>query len=337
MKRIIKATNILLVTLMLLTQTIFAVHAKSEKNKKPDPAFKDKASHIETSRQPYYGGAAVVDIYELDGIYYSVDADTGEVTEIIPNVIDYETTATYTEAELRGKAEEIVSQFFGERVDLSQLTFSLGQKIGTYFFRWEDNVKKLEDGSPAFIQVGLSQNGDFLNLFNTLPFGHGILKAHPSITKMPSFIGPFNEIYANRTANTTSTYWIASGTMTSTTGGYFYLYPASYCTAGYCNTFLYTTQSSSGSSAATWLPNANTNTKASVFIPSTHATATVTYKITKNDGTTTNSSVDQNAFYNSWVSITLSTISNGIKKVALNNLGTSGLQVAWDEVWVYNP
>lgn len=332
-----KATDILLVVLMLFTQNVLSVHAKSEKNKKPDPAFKEKATHIEKSHKPYYGDTTVVDIYELDGIYYSVDAVTGEVAEIIPNSINYEITPTYNEVELQGMAEEIVSQFLGEEVDLSTLTFSLGQKIGTYFFRWEDNDKKLEDGTTAFVQVGLSQNGDFLNLFNTLPFGHGNPKVHPLVTKIPSLIGPFNEIYANRTANTTSTYWVASGSMTSTTGGYFYLYPASYCTAGYCSTFLYTTQSSSGSSAATWKPNSNTNTKASVFIPSTHATASVTYKITQNNGSTTNSTVNQNAFYNSWVSITLSTISNGIKSITLNNLGSSGLQVAWDETWVYNP
>lgn len=286
-KKMTKAANIFVVVLILLTQTVFGVYAKSEKNKKPDPSFKDKATHVEKSHKPYYGDTAVVDIYELDGIYYSVDADTGEVAEIIPDVINYEVTATYSEDQLREMAEDLVTQFLGEKLDLSQLTFSLGQKIGTYFFRWEDQAKKLDDGTTAFVQVGLSQNGDFLNLFNTLPFGRGTPKVRPAITSIPNLIGPFNEIYANRTANTTSTYWIASGTMTSTTGGYFYLYPASYCTAGYCSTFLYTTQSSSGSSAATWKPNPNTNTKASVFIPSTHATATVTYKITKNNNSTT--------------------------------------------------
>jgi len=269
MKYAAKTINVVLVLLMLLTQTVLGVQAKPE-NKKPDPAFRDKATHVEKSRKPYYGKNAVVDIYELDGIYYSVEVNTGEVTEIIPDVINYEITATYTEDQLKSMAEEIVVQFLGEKVDLSQLTLSLGQKIGTYFFRWEDQAKKLDDGSTVFVQVGLSQNGDFLNLINTLPFSHGNPKVQLKITKMPNLIGPFNQIYANG-----GPYWSKTGSMTSVTGGYFYLYPASYCTASYCYKFLY----SSGNAAGGWYPNSNTNTKASVFVPSTHAIGGVIYTV----------------------------------------------------------
>jgi len=77
------------------------------------------------------------------------------------------------------------------------MTFSLGQKIGTYFFRWEDQGKKLDDGTISFVQVGLSQNGDFLNFVNTLPFGHGPAKVSPMVKKRPNYIGPYNSIFAN--------------------------------------------------------------------------------------------------------------------------------------------
>lgn len=287
MKHIAKTTSIILALLMLLT-TELSVQAKI-KNKKPDPAFREKATHIEKSRKPYYGHNAIVDTYELDGIYYSVDAVNGDVAEIMPDVIDYEITATYTEDQLRGMAESIVVQFLGEKVNLSEMTSSLGQKIGTYFFRWEDNAKKLDDGSIAFVQVGLSRNGDFLNLINTLPFGHGVPKVHPMIKEMPNIIGPFNQIYANGGA-----YWSQSGSMTSVTGGYFYLYPASYCTAPYCYKFFY----SSGNAAGGWYPNSNTNTKAAVFIPGTHAIGGVTYVVKDSRSyVVSNYYVLQNAWY----------------------------------------
>ncbi len=325
MKYIAKATSIILALLMLLT-TALSVQAQSE-NKKPDPAFREKATHVEKSRKPYYGKSAAVDIYVLDGIYYSVDATTGEVVEIIPDVISYEITPTYTEDQLRGMAEEIVNRFLEKKFDLSDMTFSLGQKIGTYFFRWEDQGKKLDDDSIAFVQVGLSQNGDFLNLINTLPFGHGIPKVHPMIQKMPNLIGPFNEIYANG-----GSHWSKSGSMTSVTGGYFYLYPSSYCTASYCYTFYY----SSGNAAGGWYPNSNSNTKAAVFIPSTHAIGGVTYTVKDMYSNVVSSYyVLQNAWYNTWVSITSSASQYGISGIVMQN--TSGSEVAWDEAWVYNP
>ena len=329
MKHTTKITNIVLVLVMLLTQTVLSVHAQGE-NKKPDPAFRDKAAHIEKSHKPYYGKNAVVDTYELNGIYYSVDTVNGDVVEIIPDVINYEITATYSEDQLRGIAELMVLQFLGEKVNLNKMTFSLGEKIGTYFFRWEDDSKKLDDDSIAFVQVGLSQNGDFLNFINTLPFERKSPKVQLRAANGPNFIGPFNEIYANRNANTSTTYWSATGSMTSTTGGYFYLYPSSICTAPYCSKFLY----SSGSAAGGWYPNANFNTKASVFIPSTHAVANVTYVIKRNNLTTFNISVNQNVWFNTWVSVTPSIVS-GIK--AINMASPGGSEAAWDEAWVYNP
>lgn len=325
MKHLAKTTSMILALLMLLT-TVLSVQAQSE-NKKPDPKFREKAAYVEKSHKPYYGNSVVLDTYILDNIYYSVDATTGEVAEIIPDVISYETTPAYTEDQLRSMAEEMVNQFLGEKVDLSQLTFSLGKKIGTYFFRWEDQGKALDDGTTPFVQVGLSHNGDFLNLINTLPFGHGSPKVHPMIKKMPKLIGPFNQIYANGGA-----YWSQSGGMTSITGGYFYLYPAAYCTAAYCSKFYY----SSGNAAGGWYPSSNTNTRASVFIPSTHAVGGATYTVKDRYANVVSTYwILQDAWYNTWVSITTSSSPNGIAGIVMQN--TSASEVAWDEAWVYNP
>jgi len=326
MKLSIKATNIVLVILMLLAQTVLGAQAKSD-NKKPDPSFKDKAEHVEKSRVPYYGRNAVVDVYELDSMYYSVDAINGDIVEIIPSVINYEIDATYTEEQLKNIAETMVAQFLGEKVNLNKMTFSLGKKVGTFFFRWEDDFRKMEDGSLPFIQVGLSQNGDFLNFFNTLPFELKTPKVQSRIVNQPNLIGPFNQVYANGGPK-----WSKTGSMTSTQGGYFYLYPSSICTAGYCSKFMY----SSSGAAGGWYPNSNTSTKAAVFIPGTHAIGGVTYTVKNNlSVVVSNYYVLQNSWYNTWVSVTPSTSSNGIASVGMQN--TSGSEVAWDEVWVYNP
>jgi hypothetical protein len=336
MKIISRITTLVLTLLLLFSQSTWPVNAK-EQGSKPDPHFKEKAAHIDKSHRPYYNKNAVVDIYLSNGLYYSVDTTTEDVIEITPEKMDYQIDGNLSEDQLKEQAQEIVKDFLGDKVNLDKLVFTLGTKTGTFFFRWEDSAEKLDDGQSAYVQIGLSNNGDFLNFINTLSYGNDTTsqaKAHRQhIVASAPLIGPFNEIYANRNANTNTTYWQASGSMTSVTGGYFYIYPASYCTATYCSKFLYTTGSSSASSTGTWKPNANSRTQASVFIPSTHATATVTYTI--NGGL--NASVDQNAFYNSWVAITYSTVTNGITQITLTNKATIGREVAWDEAWVYNP
>jgi len=120
--------------------------------------------------------------------------------------------------------------------------------------------------------------------------------------------------------------------MSSATGGYFYLYPASYCTAANCYKFYYSASNRAGG----WYPGANLRTKASVFIPSTHAIGLVTHTV-KNRLSQVVSTylVNQNAFYNTWVSITTNTSVEGIRGIVMQN--TTPYEVAWDEAWVYNP
>jgi len=306
------------------------VQAK-EKEKKPDPFFRTKATHVDRSHIPYYSSNAIVDTYVADGILYSVDIATQDVVGIEPEVMTYKVDAVYNEDQLRGMAEILIVDFLGDKVKLDKLSYSLEKKIGTYFFRWEDNAKKLENGSVAFVQVGLSQNGDFLNFFNNLSFVNALSfeRKSPKVQLRPNLIGPFNQIYAND-----GNYWTRTGTMSSVTGGYCYLYPASWCQP---TTFRYKAGNTAGGTYGTWTPQANTNTKAAVFIPGTNATAIATYVITLGQGHgTTTYQVDQNAYADSWVSITAGPSAWGIVSISLQNRGPSTKRFAWDEVWVYN-
>ena len=342
MKQVTKIFATFFLTLLLFAQSAPFVQAKGE-NKKPDPNFMDKATHVEKSNLPYYGKDAIVDIYLADGMFYSVDTITQDIVEIEPDVMSYQVDSVYDENQLQGLAETIIADFLGDKVKLDKLSFSLNQKIGTYFFRWDDVTKKNDDGF-AFIQVGLSQNGDFLNLVNTLPFGNkfsaGSTKALLLLNPNPSLIGPFNQIYANG-----GSYWTAGNGayLLSATGGYYSLYPTG-CSGTFCSKYYYSTATSSAFISGKWTPNANTNTKAAAFIPyGSNATATVKYEIKPIGSASIFKLIDQNAYGNTWVNITpVTVVTSGISYIKLfdvgfNGTGTSSYKVAWDEVWVYNP
>jgi hypothetical protein len=336
MKRVSKIITFFL-TLLLFTQSTFTVQAQSE-GKKPDPNFKDKATHAEKSRIPYYSKDAIVDIYVADGMFYSVDTATQDVVAIEPEVMSYQVDATYDEDQLREIAEATIADFLGDKVKLDKLSYSLVQKIGTYFFRWEDVDKQLDSGSYPFIQVGLSQNGDFLNFANTLPYGKEFAsqkapKAQMIPVQSPNLAVYFREIYANGGA-----YWTKSGTMSSVTGGWYYYNPTG-CSGTFCSKFYYTGTSSCSTSCVkgVWKPNTNYSTKAAAYIPSTHATATVTYVIVRQDNTTFSYPLDQNAWSDAFVNITSTTQSQGFKQVTLNSYGSASKEVAWDELMVYTP
>lgn len=332
--KIVSRLAIISITItLLLSLLILPVNAK-DPNNKPDPHFKrSETTYIDTSYRPYYGKKAVVDTYFSDGLYYSVDTTTGEMIEIFPQRMNYKTDGTLSEQQLKNLAQRIVAEFLGEKVDIGGLVYTLGSKEGTFFFRWESSTGKIENGSSAYIQIGLSNNGDFLNFINTLPYEdvsastEGQTSLRPMTNSIQN-IGQFNEIYAND-----GTKWSRIGSMSSATGGYCYI-------AGWCQptTYRYKAGNSSGGTWGTWTPNSNTDTKAAVFIPSTNATALANYQITLGAGHgTTSYQVDQNAWYNSWVSITVGPSGWGIVSIALENRGSSSKIFAWDEAWVYNP
>lgn len=340
MKRISKITTLILIA-VLFTQSILVAQAQ-EGSQKPDPGFRDKATHIDKSHLPYYGKNAIVDTYIADGLLYSVDIATQDVVIIEPEVMVYQVDATYNEDELRGMAEALINDFFGQKIRLDKLSFSLRKKIGTYFFRWEDIKGQLDDGSYPFVQVGLSQNGDFLNFVNTLPFTKKLASKGSNVHFMPvhaqnlKLIGPFNEVYANGGSYWAPTTWSYS----SATGGWYNSNPG--CSGTFCSKYYYKGARSTALVSGTWTPNANTATKASAFIPGNNATAKVKYETIPNSGSTIFTLVDQNAYFDFWKSITSPTVDAGIYRVRLwdvgfDGTGTSSYSVAWDEMWVFNP
>lgn len=342
MKRITKTITFFL-TLLLLTQSVFAVQAKGE-NKKPDPHFKNKATYVERSRVPYYGNNAVVDTYIADGMFYSVDIVTQDVVDIHPEEMSYQVDATYNEDQLRGMAETMVTDFLGDKVKLDKLSFLVVTKLEkTYFFKWEDVSKKIDTGIYPFVQVGFSRNGDFLNFTNTLPFGKELVFSSSSVRRARTiphthnFIGPFTQIYANGGA-----YWAPAWAWSYATGGYFGTPPIpAGCSGTFCSKYYYTTASVNPSVYGKWTPNSNTKTRASAYIPAQNATATVQYEIGIPGSNPIYTLVDQLS-WTGWKLITPSTITNGISYVKLwnigfNGTGSSGAKVGWDELWVYNP
>lgn len=304
----------------------------------PIPNFKGhNAEHVGRSRLPYYGANVVVEQYLYGGRYYSEDVVSRQVVEIVPASIVYKTDPTFSAKQLRDQAEEFVSLFLGDDVKLKSLYYESGSKIGTYFFRWLDKSKYLDNGEFAFIQVGLSQNGDFLNFVNTLPFGHEALHLSGDTAHLHFISHKFaaaGQVYANGGSN-----WRVLGEgWAAETGGWSAAY-ASGCKGTACDKFYWSTvfRCPVCYVNGVWRPRPNASTRVAVFIPATHASASVHYLIEMNDGSSYVKVVDQNIFFNVWVDIA-STSQPGIRRVELDNFfGSQGLDVAWDEIWVYNP
>lgn len=169
MKPITKIITLMLV-LLLIPPFVLPVQAQSGNNW-PNPNFMASATPAGKTSMPYYDLDSMIDIYLSDGLSYYVDEDTQAVVQIFtPDEYLHETTTDYSEDQLRNMAETIAYSFIKGDTRLESLSFSLGQKMDNYFFHWDDTSKQLYDGTHPFIQIGLSQNGDFLNLVNTLPF-----------------------------------------------------------------------------------------------------------------------------------------------------------------------
>lgn len=108
-------------------------------------------------------------VYETATMRYNIDSRQRLVTWIEP-IISPQGVEELPVAELEKMTREMIALVSPE-INLDALTYSFGQKIGTYFFRWEDPTKPvLDDGrSYPFVQVGLNGKGELLNYINTLP------------------------------------------------------------------------------------------------------------------------------------------------------------------------
>lgn len=283
-------------------------------------------NYMSHSGIPYYDELAQVEYYQSNENIYTYEINSGVIVELIPKMVvgNQITSEQLSTTELQKKALLMIDQFAG-KVDFETLTYHLGRKGDNYFFRWENQTKKMSSGMFPFLQVGLTVQGSLLNYVNTLTLGEGLfLTSENQKGSLNPKIGPFNEIYSNGGSK-----WSGTGFITWENAGYCYIYGGSWCTPK--NVFwTYNDVPKAGS----WSPNSNSNVKGAVFIPYNHATSPVTYSVYTN-GPTYNISVDQNSWYNAWVNLNITTYAT-ISKIKMGN-PSNGLQTAWDETWVYNP
>lgn len=308
------------------------------------------ATYVQKAGSPY-NRTADLELYQTDNSVYTIDVVTNNIVEKqIRDDRAYSIQPKYTQDQLMQMAYDVVNAV--DEVDLSGLKLQIGNKGGqTFFFRWEDSTQALADGTHPFVQVGLSHAGDFLNYVNTFPLLDG-----PSSSAMPSawsyfmtlvgsvISGPvadnelrplasFNEVYANG-----GSYWqkVTGSMSTQSNAGYCYI-------AGWCSpTNFYYSSTCFGcvSVKGRWKPNTNPTVTPYAFVPSTHATTLMAcYDNYYNGGSTLHERcINQNAYYNAWVTIAYSSLYN-IKKIDLSNEtdGSGSYQIAWDEVWLYAP
>jgi hypothetical protein len=107
-------------------------------------------------------------VYETEEKYYTLDSRLRLVVFILPKNMPQGVEGLSVQ-ELEKMSRDMIALVSPE-VNLGPLTYTFNQKIGTYFFRWEDLTKPLlDDGrSYPFVQVGMNGKGELLNYYNTL-------------------------------------------------------------------------------------------------------------------------------------------------------------------------
>jgi hypothetical protein len=115
-----------------------------------------------------YRASRTYSVYETEEKYYTLDSRLRLVVFILPKNMPQGVEGLSVQ-ELEKMARDMIALVSPE-VNLGPLTYTFNQKIGTYFFRWEDLTKPLlDDGrSYPFVQVGMNGKGELLNYYNTL-------------------------------------------------------------------------------------------------------------------------------------------------------------------------
>jgi hypothetical protein len=291
---------------------------------------------------PYYGKNIAVEIYNTDKNRYTIDIESGNVLEIV--IIDqnaYSTDAIYSTEDLQARAIDFV-RLISPVTDLSRLNLSVGQKVGTFFFRWEDPSHELLDGTTPFVQVGLSQSGDFLtyiNTLNTVPSDLFTFTTSPFLLNATKVLTPLNSITWIETYANGGNYWSVTGTYSSTTGGFCYYYSA-YCPGTFADKSKYyykaTVTGTTGVTKGTWRANTNYLVQAKAYIPSYNATHTSAKYEVFNGTTIFDYYVNQNIYYDTFAPINTSPL-NTIKSITLRNKASStSYLVAWDEIQIWS-
>jgi hypothetical protein len=121
---------------------------------------------LDVENFPYYSLDKKLSNYETESNTYALYSQKHQIIEVIPKQMPSESEGSVQE--LEQKVREMIA-LISPDVTLNALTPAHKMKTGTYFFRWEDRSKFLDDGNPAYIQVGINGKGEVLNYVNTLP------------------------------------------------------------------------------------------------------------------------------------------------------------------------
>jgi hypothetical protein len=122
-----------------------------------------------------YDSNIITEFYQVGQDYVEIDIRNNKIVQFGPAPTrpgeepkKFDTSAKFSVAELQAMANEFVNQNT-KLSDLSTLKASVGNKGEiNYFFRWDDANKILEDGRPAFVQVGFTIGGELLSYTNSL-------------------------------------------------------------------------------------------------------------------------------------------------------------------------
>ena len=126
-----------------------------------------------TAAPSTYREAVVAEFYQVGREVYEVDARTNTIIQVGVGAtkqgekpVEYDLTPRYSPEELEVIAKDFIAK---QGVSIEGLTPDHGSKADTaYFFRFEDNSKKTDDGRDAFVQVGFTVGGSRLSYTNTL-------------------------------------------------------------------------------------------------------------------------------------------------------------------------
>jgi hypothetical protein len=304
----------------------------------------NKPVYLERFTLPYNPSAAL-ERYQAGKFFYTVDIASSQVVDISPVDISVfpkhsqnsnALKGKYSEDELQTLARDYITKVAGE-INLDALTPVFANKEGRiYFFRWEDSLGSLDDGTTPFVQVAISSlDGKVRHFVNTLPLVMSTSQAIlQKVGMMPRDVkAVFNEVYANGGSYWS---WINNGGSADTTSNAGYCYIAGWCSPKnfyWSWTDATTSPQNEPYIKGRWTTNVTTeSTRSYAFIPSTNATAYSRYTTTINNGASTvDKVIDQEIYFNVWVFLV--GYYSQITRVTLdNNDDIAGYKVAWDEV-----
>jgi len=306
----------------------------------------NKPVYLERFSLPYNPSAAL-ERYQAGKFFYTVDIASLQVVDVSPvdisvfpkhNPNSNALKGKYSEDELQALARDYITKVAGE-INLNALTPAFANKEGRiYFFRWEDTLGSLDDGTVPFVQVAISSlDGQVRQYVNTLPIA--LTRSQAFLQEIGMFPkdakAAFNEVYANGGAYWS---WISNGGSADTTSNAGYCYIAGWCSPKnlyWSWTDATTSPQNEPYIKGRWTTNVTTeSTRSYAFILSTNATAYARYTTTFNNGASTaDKVVDQEIYYNVWVYLV--GYYPQVTRVTLDNDDDiAGYKVAWDEVWL---